>query len=179
MDVPNDFDRELERELHRWLDPAVAAPIPPRTVPARAGFTIKFLARAGTALAAKLVVGVAVAVLAAGLAGVATEAVITRSLNPVDWSQQARQQVQTLGSQPAPGVDQHHAVASPAGHLAGASDGTGSQPATGQPAPLTEESPQPNSAAVPAADPTASSQPTPPKCAGCFRTESPAPADGS
>ena len=41
MDVPNEFDRELELELHRWLDPLVAAPIPLRTVPARRGWMPK------------------------------------------------------------------------------------------------------------------------------------------
>jgi hypothetical protein len=169
MNVSNDFDRELERELHRWLDPMVAAPIPPRTVPARGGFGVKLLAGAGAALGAKLLVGVAIAAMAAGLAGVAAEAVITRSLNPVEWSQQARHQVVTLGSQLGPTVSQQHAVSSPAAHLAGASNGTGQlpvsgQPPAGQPAQSAQQSPQPNSVAVPPAASTASPTPSPPWC---------------
>jgi hypothetical protein len=174
IDVPNDIDRELERELHRWLDPMVAAPIPPRTVPARGAFGVKLLAGAGAALGAKLVVGVAIAAMAGGLAGVAAEAVITGSLNPVEWSQQARHQVVTLGSQLGATVSEHNAVSSPAAHLAGASNGSGQQPVSGQPAtgqPVSgqpaqpaPQSPQPNSVAVPPAEPTTSAKPSPPGC---------------
>jgi hypothetical protein len=172
VNVANDFDRELERELHRWLDPMVAAPIPPRTVPARGVLGVKVLAGAGAALGAKLVVGVAIAAMAAGLVGVATEAVITRSLNPVEWSQQARHQAVTLGSQLEPAAAQHHAVTSPAGHLAGASNGNGQQPvngrpSAGQPAPAAQpapQSPQPNSVALPPTEPATSAKPSPPGC---------------
>lgn len=164
MNVSNDFDRELERELHRWLDPMVAAPVPPRTVPARGALGVKLLAGAGAALGAKLVVGVAIAAMAFGLAGVAAESVITGSLNPVEWSQQARHQVLTLGSQLGPTVSQQQVVSSPAAHLAGASNGNGQQPVSGQPAEELQPSPQPHSVAVPPAASTTSPTPSPTGC---------------
>lgn len=179
--MPNDFDRELEleRELHRWLDPLVAAPIPARTVPARGGWMPNLVAGAGAAVAAKMFTGVAIATLAAGVAGVATEAVITRSLSPVQWSQQAKDQVLALESQNGSGVNQHQAAASPAAPLAGASTGNGqppAQPANGTPAqppntqppqPLQDpqpNAPQPNAVAVPPGDATPSAKPKPPQC---------------
>jgi hypothetical protein len=169
MNVRNDFERELERELHRWLDPMVAAPIPPRTVPPRGALGVKLLAVAGAAFGAKLVVGVAITAMAAGLAGVAAEAVITGSLNPVEWSQQARHQVVTLGSQLGPTVGLHHSVSSPAPHLAGASNGNGQLPVgglppAGQPAQPAPQSPKPNSVAVPPSASTAGPTPSPPWC---------------
>ena len=173
--MPRDFDRELEHGLHQWLDPLVAAPIPPRMVPARGGLMGKLIGGASAALAAKLVGGVAVAALAFGLAGVAAEVVITRSFNPVEWSQQGRHQVPTIGSQQGPSVSQHPAVTSPAGHLAGASSASGQpqpatdqpakgKPATGLPAQQAQASPQPNPVAVPPTEPTTSAKPSPPGC---------------
>lgn len=181
MDVPNDFDRELERELHRWLDPLVAAPIPVRTVPARGGRMPKLVAGAGAAVAAKMFMGVAIATLAAGVAGAATEAVITRSLSPVQWSQQATDQVLAIESQHGSAVNPHHAATSPATNLAGAANGTGQPPVSATPAqPLNAQPPnaqppqplqdapptppQPNSVAVPTGDATSVPKPKPPQC---------------
>ncbi|HEV2036635.1 MAG TPA: hypothetical protein VGU71_20990 [Candidatus Dormibacteraeota bacterium] len=178
--MPNDFDIELERELHRWLDPLVAAPIPARTVQARGGWMTKLVAGAGAAVAAKMAMGVAIATLAAGVAGVVTEAVITRSLSPVQWSQQVKDQVLALEPQHGTGVNPHPASAPPGAHLAGTANGNGQPPATGQPAQPAAaqpppESPPSNSVAVPPAESTSSSGDAPPNCAGCKRTQSPAP----
>ena len=49
---------------------------------------------AGAALAAKLLTGFAVAALAVGAAGVTSEVATTGSLNPTDWGQQVKEQVQ-------------------------------------------------------------------------------------
>jgi len=49
---------------------------------------------AGAALGAKLLTGFAVAALAMTAAGVTTEVATTGSLNPADWGQQVREQVQ-------------------------------------------------------------------------------------
>lgn len=51
----------------------------------------RFLGGAGAALGLKLVTGLAVAASAAVLAGAATEVVVTRSVNPSDWSRQVHQ----------------------------------------------------------------------------------------
>lgn len=108
----NDFDRELERELHRVLDPIVTGAVPPIRVRAKAGFATRILGGAGAALAAKAVTGIAIAALAAGAAGAATEAVITRSLNPVDWGQQVKQQLHLSTAAPT-SSSQHPAQSSP------------------------------------------------------------------
>jgi len=50
---------------------------------------------AGVALGAKLLTGFAVAALAVTAAGVTTEVATTGSLNPTDWGQQVKQQVET------------------------------------------------------------------------------------
>ena len=50
---------------------------------------------AGAALAAKLLTGFAVAALAVGAAGAAGEVAVTGSLNPQDWGQQVKQQVES------------------------------------------------------------------------------------
>jgi len=49
---------------------------------------------AGVALGAKLLTGFAVAALAMAAAGVTTEVATTGSLNPSDWGQQVKEQVQ-------------------------------------------------------------------------------------
>jgi hypothetical protein len=177
MDVPNTFDRELERELHRWLDPLVAAPIPARIVPSRAGWVTKLVAGAGAAVAAKMVMGVAIATLAAGVAGAATEAVITRSLSPVQWSRQVKDQVLALESQHGSGVNPHPAATSPDAHVAGAANGNVQPPATGRPAGAQPppESPPSTSVSVPPAESTSSSGDAPPNCPACRRPQSPVP----
>jgi hypothetical protein len=50
---------------------------------------------AGAALAAKLLTGFAVAALAVGAAGAASEVAVTGSLNPTNWGQQVVKQVAT------------------------------------------------------------------------------------
>ena len=109
----NDFDLELERELHRVLDPFVAAAVPPVRVRGQAGPVAKLLGGAGAALAAKAVTGIAIAVLAAGAAGAAGEALITRSLNPADWGQQVKQQLHIAAATPTPSAQHSGGQASP------------------------------------------------------------------
>src|SRR5437660_9748729 len=95
MNGAGEFELELERELHRILDPISAAPIPPRRAPISGGFTKRLLGGAGAALGLKLATGVAVAAFAAAAAGVATEVAVTGSLNPTNWGQSVTKAVQT------------------------------------------------------------------------------------
>ena len=95
MNGPGDFERELEQELHRILDPIVAAPIPFRRAPITGGIMKRLLGGAGAALGLKIVTGLAVAAFAAVVAGSATEVAVTGSLNPADWGQQVKQTVET------------------------------------------------------------------------------------
>jgi hypothetical protein len=92
----SDFERELEQELHRVLDPMTGQSIPPRrpVQPRRATRTL--IGGAGAALAVKVLGGVAVAAAAVTLAGVAT----TDSLNPTDWGRHVKHQIST--DAPAP-----------------------------------------------------------------------------
>jgi len=92
MNGPSDFERELERELHRVLDPIAAAPIPFRRANS-GGFSKRLLGGAGAALGLKLATGFAVAAFAAAAAGATTEVAITGSLNPADWGQQVKKTV--------------------------------------------------------------------------------------
>ncbi len=92
MNGPGDFERELERELHRVLDPIAAAPIPLRR-PTSAGFSKRLLGGAGAALGLKLATGFAVAAFAAAGAVATTEVAITGSLSPADWGQQVTKTV--------------------------------------------------------------------------------------
>jgi hypothetical protein len=92
----DDFDLKIERELHQVLDPMVAGPIPIRHTPRRVGFVVKVLGSAAAALAAKTATGIAIAALAVGTAGAATEVVLTRSLNPADWGHQITLDVRTF-----------------------------------------------------------------------------------
>ena len=55
----------------------------------------RILGGAGAAVAAKVLTGFAVVALGAAGAGAATEAALTGSLNPSDWGQQVKQQVET------------------------------------------------------------------------------------
>jgi len=95
MNGPGDFERELERELHRILDPITAAPIPLRRDPNSGGIMKRLLGGAGAALGLKLATGIAIAAFAAAAAGAATEVAVTGSLNPADWGQQVKQTVDT------------------------------------------------------------------------------------
>jgi len=87
MNGPGDFERELESELHRILDPIAAAPIPLRRAPSGA-MARRLLGGAGVALGLKLATGVAIAAFAAAAIGATTEVAVTGSLNPADWGQQ-------------------------------------------------------------------------------------------
>jgi hypothetical protein len=95
MSGAGDFERDLERDLHRILDPISAAPIPPRRAPLSGGVMKRFLGGAGAALGLKLVTGLAVAASAAVLAGAATEVAVTGSVNPANWGQHVTEAVQT------------------------------------------------------------------------------------
>jgi hypothetical protein len=93
MNGTGDFENELERELHRILDPIAAAPIPFRRAPSSGGIMKRLLGGAGAALGVKLLTGIAVAAAAVVVAGAATEVAVTGSLNPTNWGQQVKTQV--------------------------------------------------------------------------------------
>jgi hypothetical protein len=93
MSDMSDFERELEYELHRIIDPMTARPIPARRVTPSGGRMKKLLGGAGAAIGLKIATGFAVAALAATAAVAATEVAITGSVNPADWGQQVTQQV--------------------------------------------------------------------------------------
>lgn len=89
----SDFEREIERDLHRALDPALTDLIPTWRVPPAGSFTKRLLSGAGAALGFKVLTGIAVAAAAATIAGAATETAITGSVSPSVWGQQVRLQV--------------------------------------------------------------------------------------
>jgi hypothetical protein len=89
----NDFEQELEHELHRILDPITALPVPARRATASGGSMKKLLGGAGAAVGLKIATGFAVAAMAATAAVAATEVAITGSMNPASWGQQVTQQV--------------------------------------------------------------------------------------
>jgi hypothetical protein len=93
MSDMNDFERELEDELHRILDPMTAGPIPVRRSLQPGGSMKKLLGGAGAAIGVKILTGFAVAAAAATFAVAATEVAITGSVNPTNWGQQVKQQV--------------------------------------------------------------------------------------
>lgn len=95
MNGAGDFESELERELHRILDPITAGPIPLRRAPVSGGIVKRLLGGAGAAVALKIATGIAVAAFAAVVAGTATEVAVTGSLNPTNWGQHVTQAVQT------------------------------------------------------------------------------------
>ena len=90
----DDFESELEQELHRILDPMMATPIPVRRGPGAVGWRRRLLGGAGAALTVKVLTGIAVAAAAVTLAGAATEVATTGSLNPMVWGQQVKQTVE-------------------------------------------------------------------------------------
>jgi hypothetical protein len=90
----SDFERELEDELHRIVDPMTAGPVPMRRATATSGGAMKrLLGGAGAALGLKIATGFAVAALAATAAVAATEVAITGSINPANWGQQVKEEV--------------------------------------------------------------------------------------
>src|SRR5713226_151689 len=95
MSGTGDFESELERELHRILDPIAAAPIPLRRAPSSGGIMKRLLGGVGAALSLKLLTGIAVAAAAVVVAGAATEVAVTGSLNPTTWGEHVTQAVQT------------------------------------------------------------------------------------
>jgi hypothetical protein len=105
----NQFDRDLELELHRVLDPLVAGALPSQRSRPQARAVPRVLGGVGAAFAAKAVTGIAIAALAAGAAGAVTEAVVTHSLDPAAWSRQVKQQLHMSTPTPSPGA-QHRGV---------------------------------------------------------------------
>jgi hypothetical protein len=93
MSDMNDFEREMERELHRILDPMTAAPIPFRRPMQPGGSMKKLLGGAGAAIGVKILTGIAVAAAATTFAVAATEVAITGSVNPTNWGSQVVTQV--------------------------------------------------------------------------------------
>lgn len=89
----SDFEREIEQELHRALDPTLTGSIPAWRVPGPGSLAKRLLGGAGVALGVKVLTGIAVAAAAATIAGAATETAITGSLSPTVWGQQVKLQV--------------------------------------------------------------------------------------
>jgi hypothetical protein len=89
----NDFEQDLQDDLHRILDPMTAGPIPARRAMQPGGSMKKLLGGAGAALGVKILTGFAVAAMAATAAVAATEVAITGSVNPANWGQQVTTQV--------------------------------------------------------------------------------------
>jgi hypothetical protein len=103
----SDFEREIERELHRALDPTLADSIPAWRTPTSGSITRRLLGGAGVAIGVKLLTGIAVAAAAATIAGAATETAITGSLSPGVWGQQVKLQVEACKDRLAAG---HHGI---------------------------------------------------------------------
>ena len=95
----SDFESELDQELHRVLDPVAATPVPARRAVHSRTAARTIAGGAGAALGLKLLTAVAVAAAAVTVAGAAT----TGSLNPIEWGQQVKQQVETCKSKLADG----------------------------------------------------------------------------
>jgi hypothetical protein len=89
----NDFEQEMEHELHRILDPMTAAPIPFRRPMQPGGSMKRLLGGAGAAIGLKILTGIAVAAAATTIAVATTEVVVTGSPNPTNWGQQVKKQV--------------------------------------------------------------------------------------
>ena len=89
----NDFERDLESELHRVLDPMTAGPIPVRRSIQAGGNMKRLLGGAGAAVGLKVLTGFAVAAAAATFAVAAGEVAITGSVNPLNWGHQVTTQV--------------------------------------------------------------------------------------
>jgi hypothetical protein len=99
----SDFEREIEHELHRVLDPALPGTIPAWRVPRPWSMTKRILGGAGFALGVKVMTGVVLAAAAATVAGAATETVVTGSANPSVWGQQVKLQVEACKDKLAAG----------------------------------------------------------------------------
>jgi hypothetical protein len=89
------FERELETEFHRVIDPMAAGTIPVwRKSDLGGTMKRKVVGGAGAAIAAKILTGIAAAAAAVTVAGAATEVALTGSVNPQNWGQQVTQQVE-------------------------------------------------------------------------------------
>jgi len=100
----DDFEREIELELKRVIDPLVGSSIPQRrTAQSRATRTRALVGGAGAAIAMKLATGVVAAAAAVTVAGAAT----TGSLDPGVWGQQVSNRVQECKAALADG---HHGI---------------------------------------------------------------------
>jgi hypothetical protein len=95
MSDMNDFERALELELHRILDPMTAGSIPARRTTASGGSMKKLLGGAGAAIGVKILTGFVVAAAAATVAVAATETAVTGTVDPTVWGQKVKQQVDT------------------------------------------------------------------------------------
>jgi hypothetical protein len=93
MSDMNDFELEMEHELHRILDPMTRGSIPARRPLQPGGSMKKLLGGAGAAIGVKILTGIAVAAAATTFAVAATEVAITGSVNPANWGQQVTNQV--------------------------------------------------------------------------------------
>jgi uncharacterized low-complexity protein len=93
MSDMTNFEREIEDELHRIIDPLTAGPIPFRRPMQPGGSMKKLLGGAGAAIGVKILTGIAVAAAATTFAVAATEVAITGSVNPANWGQQVTTQV--------------------------------------------------------------------------------------
>jgi hypothetical protein len=93
MSDMNNFEQEMEYELHRILDPITAGPIPFRRSMQPGGSMKKLLGGAGAAIGIKILTGIAVAAAATTFAVAATEVAITGSVNPANWGSQVTTQV--------------------------------------------------------------------------------------
>lgn len=104
----SDFERWLEQQLQNQASRQSG----PHPMPAQAQYHAAYLqggphmsvlAHAAALVSTKGAIGLAVAFLAVGAAGVASEAAITGSASPSNWGQQVVQQVDTCKDALAPG----------------------------------------------------------------------------
>jgi hypothetical protein len=93
MSDMNDFELEMEHELHRIVDPMTAGPIPFRRPMQPGGSMKRLLGGAGAAIGIKILTGIAVAAAATTLAVAGTEVAVTGSGNPTNWGHQVTKQV--------------------------------------------------------------------------------------
>src|SRR2546428_5579711 len=100
MNGPGDFERELEQELHRILDPIAAAPIPLRRARLSGGIMKRLVGGAGAAIGLKVLTGFAVAAFAAVGAGGAPEVAGTRRFDSPDRGPPGTPTVQTCQGTP-------------------------------------------------------------------------------
>jgi hypothetical protein len=139
------FEQHLEDDLRLLLDPHATGTIPAWRMPEAGRRGLPILRGAGVALTAKIAIGAVVAVMAAGAT---TEAVITHSVNPVDWARQATQPAQ-------PAQKTHQPGTSPAASTAQTSPKAANSPAVSAPAlPTVSAPPVPSITPLPIPSPS-------------------------